>query len=421
MSRFLVAASTVGTLIEWYDFFIYASVSPYIAAKFFPQHDPAAGMLYTWLVFATGFVVRPLGAALFGHLGDRVGRKATFLATLVLMGLSTFAIGLIPTYSEIGVTAPLLLTIFRMLQGVSLGGEFGGAVTYVLEHAPPGRRAFYVGFIAATPPLGLALSSLTIVFTSYFMPRAVFGDWGWRTPFLISIVLTVLGLYLRLKLAETPMFESLRDSGKISRLPLLEAFTKYPRYILLGVAITAGHSVLAYTSTGYIFPFLTQVVKLDAVATNAAVGIAAMLQFPFYVLNAYLADRIGRRPVYLAGLVMGLLTYYPIYSWLTVTKDLSLITAAVFLLILATAFTFSVLSTTMAELFPTPVRYTGMAVSFNIGIGLFGGFTTSIVQYIGMALGNPLAGVVFYTYAVAFFALATAYFLLPETAGRELQ
>ncbi|MFN7105912.1 MAG: MFS transporter, partial [Pyrobaculum sp.] len=226
---------------------------------------------------------------------------------------------------------------------------------------------------------------------------------------------------LRLKLAETPMFENLRNSGKVSKLPLLEAFTKYPRYILLGVAIAAGHSVLAYTSTGYIFPFLTQVVKLDAVAVNTAVGIAAALQFPFYILNAYLADRIGRRPIYLAGLVMGLLTYYPIYSWLTAARDLSLITAAVFLLVLATAFTFGVLGTAMAELFPTSVRYTGMAVSFNIGIGLFGGFTPSIVQYIGMAVGNPLAGVVFYTYAVVLFALATAYFLLPETARRELQ
>ncbi|WP_338050668.1 MFS transporter [Pyrobaculum ferrireducens] len=204
--RFVVTASTIGTLIEWYDFFAYASISPFIAAKFFPKGDPAAAVILTWLVFATGFVVRPLGAAVFGHLGDRVGRKTTFLATLLLMGTSTFLIGLLPTYDQVGIMAPILLAALRMLQGVALGGEFGGAVTYVLEHAPQGRRAFYAGFLAATPPLGLGLSSLTLVATAFTLPKADFEAWGWRVPFLVSIVLTLFGLWLRLRLAETPLF-----------------------------------------------------------------------------------------------------------------------------------------------------------------------------------------------------------------------
>ncbi|MEM1597486.1 MAG: MFS transporter [Pyrobaculum sp.] len=419
--RFVTAASMAGTLIEWYDFFIYTSVSPYISAKFFPRGDPAAAVLLTWLVFATGFVVRPLGAAIFGHLGDRIGRKSTFLATLAIMGTATFLMGLLPTYDQAGIWAPALLTALRIIQGISLGGEYGGAVTYVLEHAPPHRRAFYAGFVAATPPLGLGLASITLVAASLMLPRPDFENWGWRVPFLVSLVLTVLGLVLRYRLLETPLFDALKREGALSKIPLVEAFVKYPRYMALGIIIAAGHSVLAYTSTGYIFTYLTNVAKADPVSVNLAVGAAGLAQLPFYIALAYLADRVGRRAIYLAGLAYGLLTYYPIYSWLGVNRGVPGIALGAFLLILATAFTFSVLGTAIAEMFPTRVRYTGMSMAFNIGIGLFGGFTPSVVQAIGMALGNPLAGVAAYTYLVVAVALASALFFMPETGRSELK
>lgn len=419
--RFVTAASMMGTLIEWYDFFVYTSVSPYISAKFFPKGDPAAAVLLTWLVFATGFVVRPLGAAVFGHLGDRIGRKATFLATLTIMGTATFLMGLIPTYDQAGVLAPVLLTTLRIIQGISLGGEYGGAVTYVLEHAPPQRRAFYVGFVAATPPLGLGLASLTLVTTSFLLPRADFETWGWRVPFLVSVVLTVLGLVLRYRLLETPLFDALRREGNLSKIPLVEAFAKYPRYMALGIVLAAGHSVLAYTSTGYIFTYLTNVAKMDPVSVNLAVGTAGLAQLPFYIAAAYMADKMGRRVIYITGLVYGLLTYYPIYSWLGTNRGVFGAAVGAFLLILATAFTFSILGTAIAEMFPTRVRYTGMSMAFNIGIGLFGGFTPSAVQAIGVALGNPLAGVVAYTYLIAAVALISALFFMPETGRSELE
>ncbi|AEA13623.1 major facilitator superfamily MFS_1 [Thermoproteus uzoniensis 768-20] len=418
--RFVVAASTVGTLIEWYDFFAYASLSPIIASLFFPKGNPAAAIIGTWLVFATGFVVRPIGALVFGHLGDRIGRKSTFLATLILMGLSTTGIGLLPTYAQAGLAATALLAALRMVQGIALGGEYGGAVTYALEYAPSGRRAFYVGFISATPPLGLGLSSLTVVLSSMLLTAQEFAAWGWRVPFLLALALTALGAYLRLKLAETPLFGALKEKGAVSKIPIVEAFAKYWKWILVGIAVAAGHAVLAYTSTAYIFTFLTQVARWTSVEANIIVGTAAVLQLPLYIFAAWLGDRLGRRLIYVIGLVIGIATYYPIYLFLSSLRDLAAAVLAVFVLIGATAFTFSILGTALAELFPTRVRYTGMSIAFNIGIGFFGGFTPSIVGAIGLALHNPLAGVALYTYVVAIVALAVAILALPETKNVDI-
>lgn len=420
MLRLVVAASTVGTLIEWYDFFAYASLSPYISAMFFPKGDPAAAIIGTWLIFATGFVVRPFGALIFGHLGDKIGRKSTFLTTLLLMGLSTAAIGVLPTYQQAGIAATALLALMRVLQGISLGGEYGGAITYVVEHAPPNKRALYAGFVSATPPLGLGLSSFTVVASSMLMSPAHFNSWGWRVPFLLALILTALGLYLRLKLAETPIFSRLKETGAIAKVPIAEAFSRYWKRILVGTIIAAGHAVLAYTSTAYIFTFLINVPKWSPVEANVIVGAAAIAQLPPYIFAAWLGDRIGRRAVYIIGLVMGIATYYPIYLMLTSIRNAALAALGVFVLIGATAFTFSILGTTLAELFPTRIRYSGMSIAFNLGIGFFGGFTPSIVQAIGMAFKNPLAGVALYTYVIAAIALATALLALPETKNAEL-
>jgi MHS family proline/betaine transporter-like MFS transporter len=240
-----------------------------------------------------------------------------------------------------------------------------------------------------------------------------FAAWGWRVPFLLA--LTVLGAYLRLKLAETPLFETLKEKGAVSKIPVVEAFAKYWKWILVGIAVAAGHAVLAYTSTAYIFTFLTQVPKWTSVEANAIVGTAAILQLPLYIFAAWLGDRLGRRLIYVIGLVVGIATYYPIYLFLSSSKNFAAAILAVFVLIGATAFTFSILGTALAELFPTRVRYTGMSIAFNIGIGFFGGFTPSIVGAIGLALHNPLAGVVLYTYVVAAVALAVALLALPET------
>lgn len=420
MLRFVVAASTIGTLIEWYDFFAYASLSPFISAMFFPKGNPAAAIIGTWLIFATGFAVRPIGAFLFGHLGDRIGRKSTFLTTLLMMGLSTTAIGLIPTYSQIGITATALLALFRILQGISLGGEYGGAITYVTEYAPPGRRAFYAGFVSATPPLGLGLSSLTVVASSAFLSQQAFNAWGWRVPFLLALILTILGAYLRLKLAETPLFNNLKERGAVAKIPIAEVFAKHWKWVAVGTIVAAGHAVLAYTSTAYIFTFLTTVPKWSPVEANAIVGAAGLAQLPLYIFAAWLGDKIGRRLIYIIGLAIGILTYYPIYLALASLKNAALVALGVFVMIGATAFTFSILGTALAELFPTRVRYSGMSIAFNLGIGFFGGFTPSIVQAIGTALKNPLAGVALYTYVIAAIALATALLALPETKNVEL-
>lgn len=407
-------------MIEWYDFFAYASLSSFIAAMFFPKGEAAAALIYTWLVFATGFAVRPIGALLFGHFGDKAGRKSTFLATLVLMGLSTAAIGLIPTYAQIGIAATALLAAFRMLQGIALGGEYGGAITYVMEHVPEGKRAFYTGFVAATPPLGLGLSSFTVVASASLMSPAAFNAWGWRAPFLFALVLMALGAYLRWKLDETPLFKPLKERGEVPKVPLLEVFGKYWKWVVVGTVVAAGHAVLAYTSTAYIFTFLTQVPKWSPVEANLIVGAAALAQLPLYIFAAWLGDKMGRRAVYVIGLVLGLATYYPLYLLLSTTKDIALASLYVFVLIGATAFTFSMLGTALAELFPTRVRYSGLSIAFNLGIGFFGGFTPSIVQAIGVALRNPLAGVALYTYLIALVALAVALFVLPETKDKRL-
>lgn len=417
--RTVVAASTIGTLIEWYDFFAYSSLSPFIAEYFFPKSDPAVAIILTWLVFATAFVVRPVGAVLFGHLGDRIGRKSTFLMTLIIMGLATFFMGLIPTYAQAGIVAPLLLTLLRIVQGIALGGEYGGAVTYVLEHAPAGRRAFYNGFVAATPPLGLGLSSITVVLSSFLLTKEQFATWGWRTPFLVSIVLTALGVYLRFKLAESPVFEDIKKRGEVARVPIAEVLGRHLPWVLVGVAVAAGHAVLAYTSTGYIFTYLVQTAKRTPVEANIIVGAAALAQLPLYLFAAWLGDRVGRKAVYMTGLAIGLATYYPLY-YLLPSLDLWLAALAVYVMVGATAFTFGILGTALAELFPARVRYSGMSLAFNLGVGLFGGFTPTIVQLIGTLLKNPLAGLLLYTYVVAAAALIIAALILPETKSKDV-
>jgi len=256
----------------------------------------------------------------------------------------------------------------------------------VLEHAASHARVFYAGFVAVTPPLGLALASLTLVTASKLLSPQDFAAYGWRVPFLLSVILTAIGLVFCIKLLETPLFEEAKRRGDIAKIPLVETFARHPRYMLVGTAIAAGHAVLAYTATGYIFTYLTNVTKLDPISANLAVGVAGLLQLPFYIFNAWLSDKIGRRRIYMTGLFFAMATYYPVYLWLASVKDVALISLGVFVLILATAFTFNILGTTLAELFPTRVRYTAMSMAFNPGIGFFDGFTPLIIQAIGLWL-----------------------------------
>jgi len=290
----------------------------------------------------------------------------------------------------------------------------------VLEHAASHARVFYAGFVAVTPPLGLALASLTLVTASKLLSPQDFAAYGWRVPFLLSVILTAIGLVFRIKLLETPLFEEAKRRGDIAKIPLVETFARHPRYMLVGTAIAAGHAVLAYTATGYIFTYLTNVTKLDPISANLAVGVAGLLQLPFYIFNAWLSDKIGRRRIYMTGLFFAMATYYPVYLWLASVKDVALVSLGVFVLILATAFTFNILGTTLAELFPTRVRYTAMSMAFNPGIGFFGGFTPLIIQAIGLWLKNPLAGVILHTYVAAAVALLTALLPLPETKDKTL-
>ena len=320
--RKVIFASSLGTVFEWYDFYIYGTLAPIIAKWFFSGLDPTAAFIFTLLVFAAGFLVRPFGALVFGRLGDMVGRKYTFLVTIVIMGLSTFLIGLLPSYASIGVAAPIILVALRVLQGLALGGEYGGAATYVAEHAPQGRRGAYTSWIQTTATLGLFLSLLVIYFTRTTMGEPSFtSDWGgWRIPFLASIVLLVISVWIRLSLNESPAFKRMKEEGKTSKAPLSESFGEWKNLkivILALLGLTAGQAVVWYTGQFQALFFLQIYLKLDPNEVSVLIATSLLLATPFFVVFGALSDRIGRKPIILAGCLIAALTYFPIFQGLT--------------------------------------------------------------------------------------------------------
>lgn len=318
--RLVILASSVGTVIEWYDFYLYGSLAAIITAQFFSGVNETTGYIFALMAFAAGFAVRPFGALVFGRLGDLWGRKNTFLVTMLLMGLSTFVVGLLPSYAAIGLAAPVILVAMRLVQGLALGGEYGGAATYVAEHAPPGKRGFYTSFIQITATAGLLLSLVVILGVRLAVGEAAFLEWGWRIPFLVSILLLGVSLWIRLKLAESPAFARMKAEGKGSSTPLKDSFGKWPNLKLVLIALvglTAGQAVVWYTGQFYALFFLEKVLRVDAALANILIAVALLLATPFFVFWGWLSDKVGRKPIILTGCLLAALTYFPLFSALT--------------------------------------------------------------------------------------------------------
>ena len=318
--RKVIFASSLGTVFEWYDFYLYGSLAAIIAKQFFAGTDPNTAFIFALLAFAAGFLVRPFGAIVFGRLGDMVGRKYTFLVTILLMGGSTFIVGLLPTYGSIGIAAPIILIILRILQGLALGGEYGGAATYVAEHAPDHKRGAFTAWIQTTATLGLFLSLMVILGTRTAIGEEAFADWGWRIPFLVSIFLLGISVWIRLSMNESPAFQRMKDEGKVSKAPLSEAFGKWKNLkivILALVGLTAGQAVVWYTGQFYALFFLTQTLKVDGPTANILIAVSLLIGTPFFIIFGSLSDRIGRKNIIMAGCLLAAATYFPIFKALT--------------------------------------------------------------------------------------------------------
>jgi MFS family permease len=318
--KFVIFASSLGTIFEWYDFYLYAVLAPFFAALFFPAGNDTAALLSAFATYAAGFLVRPFGAVIFGRIGDLVGRKYTFLVTIMVMGSATFLVGVLPTYAAVGWLAPILLVTLRLCQGLALGGEYGGAATYVAEHARPHERGYATSWIQTTATLGLLLALIIIAGCREWMDAKVFAEWGWRIPFLISLILLVFSVYIRLKLNETPIFQKMVAEGKASKAPLTESFFHYPnnKYVLLALlGATAGQGVVWYTGQFYALFFIILILKMNYIAAYLMIGISLVIGTPFFILFGWLSDRIGRLKIILAGCAIAAITYFPLFAGLT--------------------------------------------------------------------------------------------------------
>jgi MFS family permease len=328
--KMVIGASSLGTVFEWYDFYLYGSLAAYIAQHFFSGVNSSLGFILALAAFAAGFAVRPFGAIVFGRIGDIVGRKNTFLVTMVLMGLSTFIVGLLPSYEQIGVAAPIILVSLRLIQGLALGGEYGGAATYVAEHAPNNKRGLYTAWIQTTATLGLFASLLVIMATRLNMSPEAFAEWGWRVPFLISSVLLAVSIWIRLQLNESPVFQKMKEEGKTSKAPLAEAFGNWKNLKVVFIALfcaVAGQAVVWYTGQFYALFFLKQSLRVEAVQADTMVAIALAIGTPFFIFFGWLSDKIGRKPIIMAGCALAALTYFPLFNLLTQAANPALATA----------------------------------------------------------------------------------------------
>jgi MFS family permease len=405
----VIFASAAGTMIEWYDFYIFGSLSTTIASKFYQTGTPI-GDIIAWLAtFAIGFMVRPFGAIVFGRIGDLIGRKYTFLITMTLMGLCTFAVGLLPTAQVLGVFAGIILISLRILQGLALGGEYGGAATYIAEHSPQGKRGFYTSWIQTTATLGLFLSLGVILITRQLLGNDAFAAFGWRVPFLVSIFLVAISLYIRISLRESPLFQRLKDTKTVSKNPLRESFgNPYNlRWVLLALfGATMGQGVVWYTGQFYALFYLQTVFKVNLIDSNLIIGAALLLGTPLFIYFGWLSDRIGRKPIMLAGMLLAVLTYYPIYglmaSFAPKAGQLFLfpyvgysplaLMVLVFIQVVYVTMVYGPIAAFLVELFPTKIRYTSMSLPYHIGNGVFGGLVPILGLGFIQASGNDFAG-----------------------------
>jgi MFS family permease len=458
----VIMASSVGTMIEWYDFYIFGSLTAILALKFYPPGNDTFAYLAYLATFAVGFLVRPFGALFFGRIGDLVGRKYAFIVTLSIMGFSTFVIGLLPSYATAGWFAPIVLLLIRVLQGLALGGEYGGAAVYVGEHVPDNKRGFYTSFIQITATLGLFVSLIVILLTQYSMSKEDFSAYGWRIPFLVSIILVLISLYIRLKMKESPIFAELKATGMTSTHPLKDAFTKWPnlKNVLISLfGATAGQGVVWYTGQFYALFYMQTVLKVNVKSANIVVAIALLIGMPFFTVVGALSDKIGRKKLMMAGCLLGVLFYIPIYKAMeraagnnvvtvkstrnkvtgatgltAMTTDatgtlvpakeapnpnLTMLVLLVFVQVLFVCLVYGPIAAYLIEAFPARIRYTSLSLPYHIGNGVFGGMLPLIGLWSVAATGNIYAGL-YYPMIVAGMTFIVGSLLLKETRATRI-
>jgi MFS family permease len=418
--RTVIVAASVGNVIEWYDFYIFGSLAAILSVKFFEQSHPVAALLSTIALFTAGFLIRPLGAFLFGWMGDKVGRKYTFLVTLTGMGLGTGAIGLIPTYESIGLSAAFILFGLRMLQGLCLGGEYGGAITYVAEHVEDQHRGYYTGWLQTSPTLGIVVSLAVIIATRTYFGNDVFNAWAWRIPFLISFLMVAIAVYIRLQLQETPIFEEIKAKGQMTKNPWKEAFlSNNIKYILIAIVVLIGQGVVWYSGQFWALYFLQQVSKVDPLSSAYIVGAALLLATPSLIFFGWLSDKIGRKPVILGGMLLAAITYYPLYVWLgSVTQpgniNYPIAIGIIFILVCYVGMVYGPVGAFLAEFFPSRIRYTSVSVPYHIGNGWGGGLVPFITSAAFAATGS-IGYALLYPILVPAVCFIIAVFVMPET------
>jgi MFS family permease len=423
---FIIAASSVGTLIEWYDFYLYGVLAGFFGVHFFPSSiGGTQSFIYSLGIFWTGFVVRPFGALFFGHLGDLIGRKFTFMLTLGLMGLATFLVGCLPTFETIGWLAPGLLVTCRIVQGLALGGEYGGAATYIAEHAPDGKRGFFTSWIQTTATMGIVLALLAILAFRVGLGNEAFLSYGWRWPFLLSAVLVLLSGYIRLKLQESPLYARLRDQGKASTNPAFDTYRSGRNWGLMLLALfgaTAPEGVVWYTGQFYALNYLTGLLGAANYTTVYIIMMFALIfGAPFFVVFGSLSDRIGRRPIMLGGFLLAVLTYFPVFTAFTTFKDNPVIlTLLVFYLVILVTMVYGPIAAFLVEIFPARIRYSSMSMPYHIGNGVFGGGVPFIAASLAAAYpGVTLVGL-YYPITVAAVGVVVGFFGFKQTHLRKI-
>ena len=462
----VIGASSVGTMIEWYDFYIFGSLATVIAPLFYPQGNNTLALIAYLSTFAVGFVVRPFGALFFGRIGDLVGRKYAFLVTLLIMGGATALIGFLPTYATIGVAAPIILLLIRILQGLALGGEYGGAAVYVAEHVPDARRGFYTSFIQITATLGLFVSLAVILIIQNTMSREAFTSWGWRLPFIVSIFLVAISLYIRLRMKESPIFRHIKSTGMTSTQPLKEAFTQWnnlKRVLISLFGATAGQGVVWYTGQFYALFYLQTILKVNTTSANYIVAIALLMGMPFFVFFGALSDRFGRKRIMMFGCIVAAISYLPIYKAMQVAAGSNIVTAIsqrnaitgaisltpqtsvngslqpakevltyvdfahlvsnpvawklillVFIQVIFVTMVYGPIAAYLVEAFPAKIRYTSLSLPYHIGNGVFGGLLPLIGLTVIAQTGNIYAGL-YYPIVIAGLTFIVGSLLLRET------
>jgi MFS family permease len=458
----VILASSVGTMIEWYDFYIFGSLAAVLSPKFYPAGNDTIALIAYLSTFAVGFLVRPFGALFFGRIGDLVGRKYAFLVTLTIMGGATALIGFLPTYATAGWFAPITLLAIRVLQGLALGGEYGGAAVYVAEHVPDGKRGFYTSFIQITATLGLFVSLIVILVTQSWMSKEAFSAWGWRIPFLLSILLVSISLYIRLKMKESPIFASIKSAGMTSAQPLKDAFGKWEnlkRVLISLLGATAGQGVVWYTGQFYALFYMQTVLKVNTRTASIIIAIALLIGMPLFTLFGWLSDKIGRKKIMMAGCLIAVLTYIPIYKAMefyagnnveTVKSAKNKVTGAIALTpmsrdasgalvpakeapnpnvpmlvilvliqVVYVCMVYGPIAAYLVEAFPAKIRYTSLSLPYHIGNGVFGGMVPLIGLSVCAATGNILAGL-YYPMIIASMTFIVGSLLLKETHGHKI-